>query len=52
MGNEQSVPAMRKDVEVEEEVQKLKKELKTIKKEKSQRNEKKVGRERETEGGN
>ena len=50
MGNDQSLPAMAEEVEVEE-VQKLKKELEKRKKEKK-RNGKNIGREREAEGGN
>ena len=47
MGNRQTVPTMPEDVEVKDEVQKLKKELK-----KQKRNDKKIAREQETEGEN
>ena len=47
MGNRQTVPTMPEDVEVKDEVQKLKKELK-----KQKRNDKIIAREQETEGEN
>ena len=50
MGNEESVPAIAEDVEVEEEVQKLRKELK--KENKTKRKWRKIGGEQEAQGGN
>ena len=50
MGNEESVPAIAEDVEVEEEIQKLRKELK--KENKTKRKWRKIGGEQEAQGGN
>ena len=49
MGNEESVPAMAEDVEVEEEDQKLRKEIK--KEKKTKKKWLKIGGEQEAEGG-